>query len=312
MIFDNVLLVSTQVLILFMLMAVGFAARKIRLLDDPGLLQLTNLLLIFVTPCVIIKAFQTPFDSQLLRNLLIALASALATHALGAILGRIVFRRRPDAQSRVLSFSVCFTNCVFMCIPILDAVLGPRGVLYGSVYVMTFNLAQWTYGVLLMSGRSKEIRLRQALINPGTVAILIAVPLFLLGITLPAVPTAVIGYLAALNTPVAMVIIGGQMAAISLRDLFSKSEVYVSSLLRLLAVPLITLFILHALHFDRVLLLACLIPAAAPTAAVTALFAKRFNQDSALATQTITFSTLFSCLTIPLIILISDWVGYAA
>jgi hypothetical protein len=161
-----------------------------------------------------------------------------------------------------------------------------------------------------MTGSRSQIKLRQTLINPGTVAILIALPLFLARIALPDLLMAVIGPVASLNTPLAMFVIGGQMAGMAAGALWGNRQAYWAVLLRLLAVPLLMLLMLYLLPLDRELRLACLIPAAAPTAAVTALFAVRFEQDRQLATQTITLSTLFSIITLPLLILLSDWLGY--
>lgn len=309
MILENTMIVSTQVLILFLLIGTGYIARKVHMLDDSGLRQMTNLLLVIVTPCVILRSFQIPYDANLLFGMLIALLSSLATHAIGIILAKVVFRGQPSAQGKVLQFAAVFSNCGFMCIPLLDAVLGSRGVLYGSVYIAVFSVAQWTYGVLLMSGNRSEMNLRRALINPGTIAILIALPFFLAEIRLPAIPTAVIGHLANLNTPVAMLVIGAQMAMISLGSLFRVKMVYIASFLRLVAIPAMMMLVLHFFNLDRELILACLIPAAAPAAAATTLFATRHDQDTVLATQTVALSTLLSIVTIPLLILFSDLIG---
>ena len=220
--FDNALIVATQVLILFFLVGVGYLIRKVRLIDEIGLRQVNNLLLLIVNPCLILFSFQSNFDRSLLTGMLIALVSALATHVLGAILAKLVFRHKPDSQRGVLQFSVIFSNCAFMCIPLLNAVLGNEGVMYGSIYIAIFNIGSWTYGVLLMTGNRKDINLRQAFINPGTLTILIALPLFLFQIRLPEIPLTVIGYLAAMNTPLAMIIIGIQLAMIPFLSMFRE------------------------------------------------------------------------------------------
>lgn len=306
MIWDNALLVGNQVLILFLLIFVGMAARRFRLLDEQGVHQLTNLLLVIITPSVIILSFQTPFDRTLLQGILIAAAFAVLTHIVGAVVGRACFRRQPDGRRRVLTYAVVFTNCGFMCLPLLDAVLGSRGIFYGSVYIAVFNIAQWTYGIVLMAGSQQEIKLRRALLNPGTVALLIGLPLFLAGIRLPALPTRVLEYVAAVNSPVAMFIIGAQMAQVSLHRIAGPVSFSLAVALRLLAVPLIMLLGLMLFPLDRVLALSILIPAAAPAAAATAIFAGRYNQDTTLATQLVTVTTFLSIITMPLLILFYD------
>ncbi len=306
MIFDNALIIATQVFILFLLIGVGFFIRKIRLIDDPALRQINFILLAIINPCMIIKAFQTDYNPLLIDGILIATASAVATHILGAVLAKLVFRKSPPAQSKVLQFAVIFSNCGFMCLPLLYAILGNNGVLFGSVYVAVFNIGTWTYGVLLLTGNKAEINLKKALINPGTLTILIALPLFLLQIRLPLVPMTAVEQIAGMNTPVAMMIIGAQMAMVPFMSFFRQKSVYLASALRLLVVPGIMLIVLSLFQLDRTVLLSCLIPAMAPVSAATAIFVTRYQQDTALATQAIAFSTLFSIITMPLLIFCSD------
>ncbi len=313
MILDNTFIVITQVLILFILIGVGFIAGKVRMVNDQGIRQLTNILLVIITPSLIFQSFQTAFDVSLIRGMLIALVSAIFSHLAGALIGWVIYHKSPDDRSRVMQFSVVFSNCGFMCIPLLDAILGSRGVLYGSVYIAVFNIAQWTYGVRLMTGGNESMNFKRALINPGNVSIMIALPLFLLGVRLPAVPTLVIGHLSAINSPLAMMLIGAQLSMIKLSSIFTDRDVIGSSLLRLFAVPVIVILALAAvpLEMDRILFLACVIPAAAPTAAGVALFATRHDQNAMLATRNIAFSTMLSIVSIPLLILLSDFLrGY--
>ncbi|MEA4890228.1 MAG: AEC family transporter [Clostridiaceae bacterium] len=307
MVFENAVIVASQVLILFLLIGIGYLTSKMRLINEVGTQQMTNLLLIIVTPCIIISSFQMPFNTSLLWGILISSASALATHALGAVIAKLIFRRYPDARRKVFEFAVVFSNCGFMCIPLLNAVLGQQGVFYGSFYIAVFNIAQWTYGIILMADNRREISIRRALINPGTIALLVALPLFLAGISLPPILSTVIDSLAALNTPLAMIIIGSQMAAANLRSLFRDRQVFLAVAFRLLVIPGLMMIPLSLIPMSREVALACLIPAAAPTAAVTALFATRYRQDAGLASQIIALSTLASIISIPLLIMVFDF-----
>lgn len=308
MLLDNTWIVTSQVLILFIMIGAGYVAAKTRMINEQGIRQMTNVLLTIIMPSLIIQSFQTPFNTDLLRGLLIAFFSAIGTHLIGALIAKAVFRNKPVKRRKILEYAVVFSNCGFMSIPLLYAILGSQGVLYGSMYITVFNVGQWTYGVHLMSGDKGAINLKPALINPGTVSILLAFPLFLLGITLPAIPTAVVTHLAAINSPLAMMLIGAQLSLIKLGSVFTDRDIMLASLMRLFLIPLIMMLILHLLPYemDRILFLSCLIPAAAPTAAAVALFATRHDQDALLATRTIALSTLLSIISIPLLILITD------
>ena len=304
--FDNAIIIASQVFILFLLIGVGFWARKTRLIDDTGIRQMTQLLLVVVTPFMIIKAFQMPYDPALLRGLLVALVSAILTHILGILAGFLLFRHQEPARRKVLRFGIIFSNSAFMCIPLLQALLGNRGVFYGSVYIALFYLLQWTYGVVLMTGNRSDVNLRQALVNPGTIGIVFGLGLFLVGIQLPSIPAAVIGHIANLNTPIAMLVIGGTLATSDLSGLWRDRAIFGATAVRLVLIPIVVLVILLPFRLEYELLAACLIPASAPTAAACALFATRYEQDAALASHLVALSTLLSIVTMPAIILLGQ------
>ena len=52
MLIESALVVATQVLILFLLIGIGFFMAKIKWLDDAGIRQMTQLLLMIKTPCL--------------------------------------------------------------------------------------------------------------------------------------------------------------------------------------------------------------------------------------------------------------------
>ena len=122
MLIENAVVVASQVLILFLLIGVGFAMGRIKWLNEQGLRQMTQLLLMVVTPCVIVDSFQMEFSVPLLRGLLISAVSSIATHLVGIVLSRLSFRGQTMEDRKVLRFSIVFSNCGFMCIPLLYAV----------------------------------------------------------------------------------------------------------------------------------------------------------------------------------------------
>ena len=57
----NFLTVGQQVVILYLLIAVGFVCGKTKFFSEDAIGGLTDFVLYVVTPCVMIKAFQRPF-----------------------------------------------------------------------------------------------------------------------------------------------------------------------------------------------------------------------------------------------------------
>ena len=125
---DNLLTVSTQVLILFAMIAIGFVLSRCRLVSEQGVGGMTNTLLWAVTPCLIIETFSRSFDPELALSLgIFALAAALGT-ALAALLSTVLFRRF-GKDSAIMTFAGTFSNCGFMGLPLAQALFGAEGVM---------------------------------------------------------------------------------------------------------------------------------------------------------------------------------------
>ena len=127
-----------------------------------------------------------------------------------------------------------------MAIPLQKALLGEDGVFYGAAYVAVFNLVLWSYGVMAMSGDRKALSARRLLLNPGVIGLAAGLLLFFTGIRLPAFLEAPVGHLAALNTPLPMLIVGFYLADADLKSAVRNKRLIASMGLRLLAVPLLT------------------------------------------------------------------------
>lgn len=299
---ENFITVGQQVLILFILIGVGVVCGKVRFLSSSSAKHLTNIVLYFVTPCVVIDAFQRDFDPALLQNLGVTALCAILVHAFSVLIVTFVFRDKEDSRRCVLRFGTVFSNCGFMSIPLQAALLGADGVFYGAAFVAVFNLVLWSYGLLVMSGDKKTLSPKHLLLNPGVIGVAAGVLIFLFSVHLPEVLSTPINYMASLNTPLPMIIIGFYLSRTNLIAALRDKRAYVAILLRLAAVPLLTLFLMYACGIRGVVLVACVIAAAAPVAAATTMFAAKFDRDTSLSVNLVSLSTLFSIVTMPLIV----------
>ena len=183
----------------------------------------------------------------------------------------------------------------------LEAV-GP-GLLTGLVgglllALLAFNLTSWTLGVLIMGGRA-AFSLRRAVLNPGVVGIGLGLLCFLSGLRFPSPVGASLSFLSDLNTPLAMVVIGTQLAEADLPNTFRQPRNYLVSFLRLALFPTLTALLLLPLRSSSGLYCALVLLSATPVAGTTSLFAQQFGRDTAPAAESITLSTLLSILTLP-------------
>jgi len=310
---DNLLLVSKQVGVLFVLMAVGCLCNRCRLLNGVAIKGVTGLLMLIVTPCVIIHSFiQQRFSPSLLGDLGWALAVAVFAHVIGSAIALICLHDRDARREGVLRFAAIFSNAGFMGLPLEYAILGVDGVFFGAMYVVVFNLVCWTWGVAVMCRGAKATNLRSILVNPGTVGVALGLPFFLFSVNPPEVVGRPIQMLADLNTPLAMIMVGWYLAEADLRPVLCRGAVYGVAALRLLVVPLAVIGALVGLRacvstLNPVMAVAIATAASAPVAALTTVIAARFDRDVTTATGLVSGTTLLSILTMPPIVGFALW-----
>lgn len=295
------MIVFGQTLSLFIMIAVGFGMYKAKRITDAGAAQMTDLLLYAVTPCVVINAFNRPFDPQTARSIGVFAAVGAVFMALSIVIGRLVYRKGDVDSRTVQRFAAAFSNCGFMGIPLAGAVCGEMGTLYASIFVVLFNLFQWTYGFAMMSG--EKLSLKKAFINPCVLGLIAGLPIFLLSVNIPAPVENAVSMLSALNSPLAMIVIGTHLAKADLISTLKDTRCYMNSALRLIIMPAVIMPLIIAIPWlDNNQTVTLAVMFGAPVAASCALFATKFKRDSGLASRMVAMSTLFSMATLPILV----------
>ena len=298
----NLLSIGQQVLVLFILISVGFLCGKKGIINENAAKKMTDIVLYVVTPCVMISAFQKEFTGDTLTKVLIAAAVAVVIMAFSVSVARLLIRDKNESRKKVLQFSVIFSNCGFMSLPLQKELLGDEGWFYGSIFVAVFNIIVWTYGLVDMSGDRKQFTVKKLIFNPGIIGALIAIILFVCRVRLPDIISQPITHLANLNTPLPMLIIGFYLSNAKLRDAFSDAGAYIAMALRLVAIPIAVTFAMAALGLDKTMMIAFVIASSAPTAATTTMFSAKFGRDVELSVGVVAASTILSVITMPLIV----------
>ena len=140
-------------------------------------------------------------------------------------------------------YAAVYGNIGFMGLPLVQSILGEEALVYGALALLAFNLTSWTLGVLIMGGRA-AFSLRRAVLNPGVVGIGLGLLCFLSGLRFPSPVGASLSFLSDLNTPLAMVVIGTQLAEADLPSTFRQPRNYLVSFLRLALFPTLTALLL--------------------------------------------------------------------
>lgn len=301
--------VALKVTIMIIMMAVGWFITKRGTLTDKGAGEITKILLNIVTPCLIISSFINA-EPGALSPFSLGLSVVTAVAAIGIAIGisLLFFRKTAKKEQVVLRFAIIFSNAGFMGIPLIQSIVGDGAIIYGSFFIATFNFFCWTYGYSMMSGGEK-VSIKTVLLNPGTIGLAIGLPLYLLKISLPEVIASPITSFADLNTPLAMLVVGANIAKVKFKDFLTDKSVYIASFARLLIAPVLLIALLCIIRPEYDLFMSTSIQAAAPVAANCVLFAVMFGQDSKLASKVVAASTLMSVITIPCLTLFAQFLA---
>lgn len=171
-----------------------------------------------------------------------------------------------------------------------------------------FNILLWSHGIGLyeMTGNGK-IQWNKVVKNPCIISSVLGFVLFFFGVIykMPNVVTKPVFYLASMNTPLSMIIIGANF--VSITEPFHRDKMaWEVSFIRNILFPLIYIAILLIIPMKTDAKIATLAMASAPIAGVSVLFCLMFNKSTDFPSRALCLSTIFSVVTLPVIILIGS------
>jgi len=305
----NLITVAEQVFILFILVAIGFICGKVKILSDDSVKVISNLCLMFATPAVIIKSFIREFNSSEATNYLLALLAASICHFVAIGLAHLLYRGKNIKKRAVMRSSIVLSNAGFMGLPLQAALLGTIGTFYGSAYATVLTIFLWTYGLMTLSYGTEKLNLRSIILNPGLIAVIIGVPIFLFSIPMPDIITDAVTHVANLNTPLPMIAIGFYLSRTSFKKAFARNSGMTVIFTKLIISPLCCLGILYLLGFRGDMLISTVISVSAPIAVAVTMFSAKYNGETELSANMVSISTLFSIITMPLIVALAQTIA---
>lgn len=296
-------LLLNQIIIMFVLMAIGFLFYKINFITDQGSKDIGKILLYLVIPVVVVKNFMVEFTPENVTALVNSFVIALISMAIAILISFLVFGKKDG----IANFASSFSNAGFIGIPLVSATIGSFGVFYLSSLIVLINILQWTYGIFIMTGDSSCMSFKKIITNPILISVLVGLVLFVSQIQLPSILTSTMGYITNLNTPLAMFSSGIYLAQSDLVAMFKKKNTYLVSLLRLIIIPTVVMIVFKLLPFGSVdMKMTLLIGAACPVGSNVAIFAQAHNKDYVSAVEQVCMTTIFCLLTLPVIMMIAE------
>ena len=286
----------------------GFLLVKSKLVGSEGISNFAKLLMYVCSPMLVIYSFlNVTFSWTLVWKMVFAFFFAIGIMILFVLAFSFVFKKKSDdAKYRIYTLATAFPNCAFMGVPILQAVLPeyPEALAFSVMFSMALNISSWTVGSYIITRDKKYIGVKKVLLNPQMFALVVAIPLFAIGVKLPTQLDGMITLLGKMTTPLCMLIMGMRLACTPVKGIFLRPMQYAIIGFKQLILPLFVFLVLLPLPLDSNMKASIYIIFACPVASVILSFAEMLGEGQESAANMVLLGTSLSALTIPLMCLL--------
>ena len=317
-----------KVLLLMIMIMLGLILRKAHLADGKLAKGFSDIVVYLTQPAMIIYSFlEAEFSITILLTSLCVLAFALILHAVYYFVANRLYKGAPEKQRTVLRFTTVFTNAGFMGIPLISELISPVAAIYATFYVVGFNIYNWSLGCYMYTKDKTYISAKKMFINPATIPTYIGLALYIISgiwtvpsalapvfddFLIPIIKDDVLFLLKSTVIPLSMMMIGIRLAESNIKTMFRDKYMPINMLVRLILIPFGVLFILKLIAITGIFPHHIITPAATvlvissstPAAAMANIFAERFDGDAVYASKIVSFGTLLSLLTMPLVAMV--------
>ncbi len=289
-----------MVIVLFVVMLIGVLLGKMKVIDRHGESTLSFLIINVAMPMLIVASSNLEFDAETKKESLWLVIMAIIIFFFSIALAQLLLKKAATRCATV------FSNAGYMGLPVLNHMLGAKGLFLGAIFQLVFNSFSWTYGISLFTRSNKFSDSIKKMINPSLFAVIIGLGLMFTGYKIPPTIKSVLDMVGGLTTPLSMILIGVVLSRVKFIDVIKEKEIYKVIFLRLILIPLSVLLFLFFPNIPRISIYVLFILNAMPSAAVTGILATKYKKDEQLASSIVAFSTLLSVLTLYLITDIFD------
>ncbi len=288
------------IVLLFGLIIVGYIANKRGILDDASNGRLSALLLRIALPCTILNSAFSNIDVD--RKLIIDVTlAAVGVFILVPVISRLIAGKKGWNQTYRLMLN--YSNLGFMGLPILNSLYGAKGVIYDAIFMMVFNLHIFTFGIITLQGKSGGFKeLLKKMCNPGILSAIAAYIIVMVRIEAPAVLLNFVGSIGSITTPLAMMVIGSQLAEVDLRKSLSNKELYHMSIVKLVILPIAVYAVFRFILGDSVIADVAAILTGLPVAGNVTMLCSEYGGETSLAAEGTCVSTILSLGSIPMML----------
>ena len=303
--------VMTNLVSLFVLIAVGFLAVRSGILKPEASAPFSAFLLKVTLPCTIfISLVQKDYDPAFVHDSMILIAAGIIAYPAMLYISRFLAKPLgvPEGSRGVWAFTCAYNNCGFMGFPVTLALLGAEGLALAVMLNITFNLTAYTLGAIEISRDNPnhdggKLDIKGIIFSGINIALVLSLVFYFGQVKVPELIASPINYLSAITTPLSMVIIGMALARNHGLEVLTDRAAWLSSAMRLVIFPVIICLILRVIPLGSNPMTGAvfIIIMAMPAASVTAGLCEMYNGNIAFAAKVMFIQNVLCIVTIPLV-----------
>ncbi len=299
---------------IFILIALGFILAKLKFFTNEIKLSLSGFLLNCILPISIINSSQLEFSSSDFMAFITCFIFGLVylTLVILFVPGLLTRLKMPPHKAKATGMMLAFSNSAFMGFAIAQELYGEQGLLYAVGYNIAFNLVLFSLGINCISGDEKfewKSFFKKLVTTPAMVAAIAGLILYLLPFRFPSVVKDALASASSIMMPASVMIIGCELAMIKLKKIFFTPSSYIISAVRLIAIPLLTAFVLSLFRLDPKIIAVCTVLNAMPAGTTNVILATEYDCAPEFTTVTTTQTMVWMIVITPLIInLVNNWI----
>jgi len=294
---------------ILLLSAIGFFLVKKNFLSDRGLNDLSRLVMDITLPVMIFCQLIKNFSFSLYPNWWIFPLISIAITALGLLVGSLFscFIKKEQERLQFLSL-ITFQNSGYLPLALVAALFSPEKLgeifIYLFLFLMGFNLVMFSLGVHILNfHKERKIKL-SSLFSMPVLATLFSLALVYFGLQrfFPDFLIRPLAMLGDTTLPLAMLVVGGNLAQISLKDINKKAAALLI-LAKMIILPLLGIAIISVFKISGLVGLLIFIQLTMPSAVTISTILRAYKKEDILASQGIFITHITAIITIPVFLI---------
>jgi hypothetical protein len=296
--------VLQQMIIIFILIIVGYALAKKKMVEDNASATLSALVVNVCNPALMVSSCFSRDESVTNDKILLGIVAGLVVYIILVVISFVLpsLLRVEKNWKKHYALMCIFGNTGFIGIPLIQALLGSKAMIYVIIVNIYYNLLFYTYGYFLAGGKNSRFS-PKSLVNIGNLSMILAIFIFLWQPKIPVLLESTLTHMANATTLLAILVIGFNLAKSDLKAIFTQGKLYLFIALRFVLVPIVIAAILRLFVKDDLMYSVFVILSAVPVANLPLMRVEEIGGDGTLLSQGIILSTLLAVVTLPFVTL---------